>query len=83
MIGQDVAQVLGKGGLAGAEKARDPDADALGGVAGRVGDGLQDLHVLLLDAVGGHVLGDLVVDGLLVLLVELDDLFDRFGKIAG
>ena len=75
-VGDDIAQVLGEGRLAGAEKARDPGAHALGRVARCVGDGLQDLHILAFDPVGGHVLSDLGVDSLLVLLVELDDLFD-------
>jgi hypothetical protein len=75
-VGDDVAQVLGEGRLAGAEEARDPDAHAFGRVARRVGDGLQDLLILALDPVGRDVFGDLVVDGSLVVLVELDDLLD-------
>ena len=57
-------------------------ADTVGMGLG-VGDGLQDLLVLVLDPVSGDVLGDLGVDGLLVLLVELDDLFDGLREVAG
>ena len=82
-VGQDIAQVLGKGRFAGAEEARDPDPHALGGLAGPVGDGLEQLAVLAFDAVGGDVLGDLAIDRRLILLVDFDDLFDLLREVAG
>lgn len=82
-VGEDVAQVLGKRGLAGAEQARGPDTHPLRRVARCIGHRLQNLQLLPLDPVGGDVLGDLAVDGCLVLLVELDDLFDGFREVAG
>lgn len=46
-VGDDVAQVLGKGRLAGTEEARYPDAHALGRVARCVGDGLAQVASVL------------------------------------
>ena len=44
---------------------------------------LSKIGVLLLDAVGGDVLGDFLVDGLLVRLIDLDDLFDPAAEVSG
>ena len=73
---EGVAEVLGERTLARAEEARDPDADALVRLGRGLGDRLQQLGVLVPDAVGGDVLGDLGVDRLLVGLIDLDDLLD-------
>jgi hypothetical protein len=49
---QGVAEILGERTLAGAEKARYPDADAFMGIGGSLGDGLEQLVVLITNAVG-------------------------------
>ena len=51
------------------------------GSDGRLGDGLEQFVVLVPDAVGGDVLGDLGVDRLLVGLIDLDDLLDLAAEV--
>jgi hypothetical protein len=75
-VGEDVAEVLGEGRLTGAEETRDPDPYPLGRLDAGGVDRQKEITVLVLDPVGGDVLGDLVVDGVRLGLVELDDLFD-------
>ena len=78
---ESIAEVLGERAFARAEEARDPDADALVRVGRGLGDGLEQMGVLVADAVGGDVLGDLGIDRLLVGLIDLDDLFDLAAEI--
>ena len=80
---EGVAEVLGERAFARAEEAGDPDADALVRLGRGLGDGLEQGVVLVPDAVGGDVLGDLGVDRLLVGLVDLDDLLDLPRQVAG
>ena len=75
-VRQHVAQVLGEGGLARAEEAGDPDSDTLSGFGARLVDRFEEVSVLPAYAVGDDILGDLRVDGVLVRLVDLDDLLD-------
>src|SRR6266487_6060109 len=37
---------------------------------------------MLSDAVGGHIFGNLGIDGLLVILAQLDDFFDALTQVA-
>jgi hypothetical protein len=80
---EGVAEVLGERTLARAEEPGDPDPHALGRLGGGLGDGLQELAVLVPDAVGGDVLGDLGVDRRLVGLIDLDDLLDLAAEVTG
>ena len=79
---QGIAEVLGERAFARAEEAGDPDADAFVRVGRGLGDGLEQMGVLVPDAVGGDVLGDLGVDRLLVGLIDLDDLLDLAAEVS-
>src|SRR5207248_531523 len=48
----------------------------------RFGDGLEEMVVLLTNAVRGDVLGNLGMNGLIVRLIDLDDLLDLSAEIA-
>jgi hypothetical protein len=76
------AEVLGEGAFPRPEEARYPDADTFIRIGRGVGDSLEQSVVLLADAVGGDVFGDLVVDGLLVCLIDLDDLLDLTAEVT-
>ncbi len=81
-IGEHVAQVLGEGGLTGSEEAGNPDADTLVGTGGRLGNGAQQIAVLILDAIGGDIFGKLGVDRMLIRLIDLNDLLDPLRQVA-
>jgi len=68
--------------FAGPEEAGHPDADGLVGVIRGLGDGLEQVGVLVPDAVRGDVLVDLGEDGLLLGLIDLDDLLDPAAEVS-
>lgn len=76
-------EVLRKARLTGTEEARYPDSDAFVGLLGRFPVALQDLCQVTTDGVGDHILGELVMDDLLVGLVNLDHLLDVAGDVVG
>ena len=73
---------LGEARFAGAEEARDPDADPLMRLVRGLAVALEDREIVLLDRVGHDVFVDLVAEDLLLDLVDLDDLFDSAADIA-
>jgi hypothetical protein len=73
---EGIAEVLRERAFPRAEEPGHPDADPFVRLGRGLGDGLEELGVLVLDAAGGDVLGDLVVDRLLVGLIDLYDLLD-------
>src|SRR3974390_2861331 len=77
-----IAEVLSKGTLAGTEKARHPDANALAWFTWSLGDGLEKSVVLFTNAVGGDVFRDLGIHRLLIRLIDLDDLLNLVGEIT-
>jgi hypothetical protein len=48
----------------------------------RLSDGLEQKVVLLANAVGADVLGNFRMDGLLVRLIDLDDLLDLAAEVV-
>jgi hypothetical protein len=80
---EGIAEVLGEGTLTRTEEARDPHTDALVWLGRCFGDRLQQHGVLIADAVGRDVFGDLRIDRLFVGLVDLDDLLDLPGQVSG
>jgi hypothetical protein len=82
LVLKSVTEVLGEGAFPRSEEARYPDADTFVRFGGGVSDGPEQLVVLLTDAVRGDVFGDLVVDGLLVRLIDLDDLLNLTAEVA-
>ena len=80
---QRIAQVLGERTFPGAEETRDPDAYGFVRLGGSLGDRLEQQRILILDTGRRYVLTHLRIDGLLVGLVDLDDLFDPLIQIPG
>jgi hypothetical protein len=79
---QCVAEVLGKRAFARPEEARHPDTHAFVRIAGSLSDGFEQIVVLFTDTIGGDVFRDFSMNGLLVRLIDLDDLFDLAAEIA-
>jgi len=79
---QGQTEVLGERAFPGAEEARDPHAELPLQVSGRFRYGLEKLGILVPNTVGGDVLGDLVMHGLLIRLIDLDDLFDLAFQVS-
>ena len=79
---QSVAEVLGKRTLTGPEEARHPHAHAFVRISGSLSNGFEEMVVLFTNAVGGDVFRDFGMDGLLVRLIDLDDLLDLEAEVS-
>ncbi|OPY57476.1 MAG: hypothetical protein A4E49_00030 [Methanosaeta sp. PtaU1.Bin112] len=75
-IGQYIAQILGKGRLAGAKETGDPDSYAFMRLGWSFSYCFQERPVVILDPVCSHILRNLRVDCLLIQLVHLNYLFN-------
>src|SRR6266545_4850156 len=79
-IFQRQPQHLGEAGFAGAEEARNPDADAFVRLIGRFAVAVENVSVVITDGIRNHIFFDFIADNLLVILVDLDDFFDSTGN---
>src|SRR5262249_7350753 len=82
LILKSVAEVLGKGAFSRPEESRHPNADPFVRVGRGLGDGSEQLVVLFADAVCSDIFGDLIVNGLLVGLIDLDDLLNLTAQVT-
>jgi len=73
---QSVTKILGKRTFPRAEKARNPHANALVWLCRGFGNCFEQLGVLIANTVCGNVFRNFLVHGLLVGLINLDDLLD-------
>jgi hypothetical protein len=73
---QGVAKILGKRTFPRAEKARNPDANALVRLCWGFGNRFEKLGVLIANAICGNIFCNFLIHRLLVGLIDLDDLLD-------
>lgn len=82
LAGEQVREHLEEVRFTGAEETRDPHADLVGGGVERTLVGVEERREVPAQLVGHHVFGELLLDDLLVVLLDLDNAVDVAVDVA-